>query len=120
MSFQRNNCYAVFYPVGRNTIGYFSYWRRVLFHQLFKHRISLVIDKDASWLDLVNKDPELFKVYFEVGENIDMVPGNPRNNGNMGKKEMEFRSFFKSTGGVFIPFADDHRRPGDVHRLGKT
>src|ERR1700761_6649816 len=103
--------------MGRNAIPYFTYSRRMLFHQFAENRIRFIIYKDTARFDLIQKYPELFEIDIESGEDIDMVPGDPSQNGDMGEKKVEFGPFFQGACRIFIPLTDNDRGIGDVDGL---
>src|SRR5258708_35244607 len=91
----------------------------MFFHQPGQHSVRLIINKYSSRLDLIQKNAKLLQVNIETGKNIYMIPGNSSENRNMREKKMKLRSLFEGTGRIFITLADDQRRPGNIHRLGK-
>src|SRR5258707_3321580 len=120
MPFQRNNSYAVFYPVRGDTVRYFPQGGGVSFYQLLEDRVCLVIDQHSALLYLVDKDPELLQVYLKCGKNVDMIPGDACNNGNMREEKVKFWPLFQGAGRIFVPLAYDDRGLCNVYRLGKA
>ena len=83
---------SVFHKISRRPIGKFSNGALARLHQYFHLRIFLIVGNTTALYDAIDKNPELIHIIFEGGKNIDMVPCNPAQQGNIGTVQVEFWS----------------------------
>src|SRR5688572_21564334 len=92
----------------------------MLINKFCKNRIGLIIDEQAPLFYHTDKNRELFKIKREGWKYIDMIPGDPGQNGHMRKQKMEFGSFLYGRCRVFVCFANDDWRICNIYGLGES
>ena len=97
------NCNTIMYLVLGNTVGLVAYViSSMICNQFGQYRVGFIVNKNSSFLNLLNKNDELFQVKFKRGKDIDMIPGYPGKQGYMREKKMKFGFSFDRAGRIFI------------------
>ncbi|MNE31042.1 hypothetical protein D3C80_1245880 [compost metagenome] len=101
-SFQK--CYSVTNRIFWCVIGQLTNWICSGFSNTFYFRIVFIVNQNPSISYFVYENFKLLYIIFIGWKNIDMIPGNPRNQGNIRLIQMKFRSSVNWRRQIFVAF----------------